>query len=431
MTASVMKPDSAQGDAAGGYRLLIVDDERSVLESLEQILRLEDYEVTTASNAVEALPLLEKQAFALILCDQRMPQMAGLEFLARSKEIQPEASRVLMTGLLEVNTFIDAINRGEIYRFILKPWITEEMMATVRNAVQRYDLVKYNASLHEQAMGMNARLVELNQSLEHHLARETMQNERLAGLNEALQQNFARSVELCLKVLQTYYPALGAQATRVHESCRGLAEALRMSSDERNVLEVSAWLHDIGLVGVPRRLIRLNEKTPQLLKPAERRLLEQHPILGQELAGFMHNLSEVGRVIRGHHERFDGTGYPDGLRGENIPWLARLLAVAIEYAAHENPNVGIGEVRKQSGNALDPEAVRIFDRHRPTNIRTQKERQVLFSELEAGMVLARGIYGANGLLLLPEGQQLNQVAIEKLRNHNRVSRIQHALLVYC
>jgi response regulator RpfG family c-di-GMP phosphodiesterase len=360
-----------------------------------------------------------------------MPQMPGLEFLARSKEIQGDASRVLMTGLLEVNTFIDAVNRGEIYRFILKPWVTEDLMATVRNAVQRYDLIKYNASLHEQTVAMNARLVELNQSLEYQVGRESEQKESLAALNQALQENFTRSVELCLKVLETFYPALGAQATRVHELCRRLADALEMPPEQRNVFEVSAWLHDIGLVGVPRRLIRMTEKTPQLLKPAERTLLEQHPVLGQELAAFMHDLSEVGRVIRAHHERFDGTGYPDRLRGENIPWLARLLSVAVEFAAHDNPHVGIAEVRKLSGSAFDPEAVRVFDRHRPTNFTTRKERQILFSELQAGMVLAKGIYGANGLLLLPEGQSLNELAIEKLRNHNRVSRINHALVVYC
>src|SRR6185295_12866054 len=106
--------------------------------------------------------------------------------------------------------------------------------------------------------------------------------------------------------------------------------------EERQVLEISAWLHDIGLVGVPRRLIRLWQKTPEALNPAELKLIHQHPALGEELAEFIHELSEVRRVIRAHHERFDGRGFPDGLRGESIPWLARVLAVAIACAESDD-----------------------------------------------------------------------------------------------
>jgi len=297
--------------------------------------------------------------------------------------------------------------------------------------VQRHDLIKRNAVLYQQTVTMNERLTELNRSLEEQVVRETRQNERLATLNQALHENFDRSVELCLKVMQTFHPALGAEATRVHDICRGLAEVLGMPPDQRSIFEVSAWLHDIGLVGMPRRLIKMWQKSPQLLKPAERTLLEQHPILGQELAGFMNELADVGVVIRAHHEHYDGTGYPDHLKGEKIPWLARLLAVAINYASYDNPHTALAKIREQSGTVFDPEAVRVLDRHRPANVNVQKERQVLFSELQPGMVLAKGIYGANGLLLMPEGQRLSHLAIEKLQNHHRVNRITQALLVYC
>ena len=130
---------------------------------------------------------------------------------------------------------------------------------------------------------------------------------------------------------------------------------LELSADERRVLESAALLHDIGLVGVPRQIIRHWQDEPESLSPAEKALIEQHPILGQELAGFTSELVKVGEVIRAHHERFDGKGYPDQLVGENIPWLARLLSVAVAYAssplAHQD---AVEKIKMGADTLFDP-----------------------------------------------------------------------------
>jgi response regulator RpfG family c-di-GMP phosphodiesterase len=323
-----MKPTEQTPTVQAPARLLIVDDEPLVLAVLRETLSREGYQVVVTSNAVEALDLIRKEPpFALILTDQRMPQVTGLEFLAQAKEIQPEATRILMTGVLELNTVVDAINRGEIYRFVIKPWLREELLVTIKNGVQRHELITRNAELHRATAAMNAQLAELNRSLEDRVAREAEHGRQLAALNHALERNLHRSVELCLKILQTFYPSLGAQARRVLELCQSIADGLKMPVEQRQVFELSALLHDIGLVGIPRRIIQLAQGKPDALNDAERALVEQHPILGQELAGFVHHLADVGIVIRSHHERFDGQGYPDQLSGEEIPWLARLLAV--------------------------------------------------------------------------------------------------------
>jgi response regulator RpfG family c-di-GMP phosphodiesterase len=413
-------------------RILVVDDEEVILESLCATLTVEGHQVVPAPNAVCALKLVEQQSFALLLTDQRMPEMTGLEFLARARQIQPDATRVLMTGVLELSTIIDCINKGELYRFIVKPWLREELLATVQNSVQRYELIRRNDQLQRTTQAMNAKLVDLNASLEKQVTREAEQNRQLAELNRALEQNLQRSVELCLRTMQTYYPRLGVQARRVHELCCCVAGGLKLSPEERQVLEISAWLHDIGLVGVPRRLITLWQKTPYSLNPAELALIRQHPVLGQELAGFVHRLSEVGTVIRAHHERFDGAGYPDGLVGMEIPWLGRFLAVAVAYAEAEfKDGDGLEALRRGSGTAFDPEAVRMLIRYRPQSSKARREREIPLCELQSGMVLAKGIYTANGVLLIPEGQTLSDPYIEKLKNHNRISPIVQSLLVYC
>ena len=417
--------------ASPPFSVLVVDDEEMLLLAYKEMIEGAGYRVVTAPSAVDALTLLGKETFALVLTDQNMPTLNGLEFLAEVKQVQPDTTRVLMTGMLELSTVIEAINQGEIYRFVVKPCLREELLVTVKNAVQRYDLIRQNALLQQTTQAMNCEMAELNQSLANQVAREAEQNHQLADLNQALEQNLQRSVELCLKTMQTFYPSLGVQAKRVYELCHAMAEGLELPTHQRQILEISAWLHDVGLVGVPRRLIRLWQNTPEVLNPAELALVQQHPVMGQELASFIHHLSDVGVVIRSHHERFDGTGYPDQRAGDNIPWLGRLLAVAVGYAENDGVNRdALAVIQRGSGKAYDPEAVRVFTRHRPHSM-TRKEREVLMSELRSGMVLAKGIYTPGGLLLIPEGQILNEPYIDKLRNHNRVNAIKQSLLVYC
>ncbi|MFO1497049.1 MAG: HD domain-containing phosphohydrolase [Verrucomicrobiota bacterium] len=232
--------------------------------------------------------------------------------------------------------------------------------------------------------------------------------------------------------MQTFYPTLGTQAHRVFEICSKMADSLTLSPEERQTLEISSWLYDIGLVGVPREVIRKWEQAPASLSEAERALVEQHPILGQELVQFVHQLNTVGPVIRAHHERYDGSGYPDRLAGEDIPWLSRLLAVAVSYSESKGDDASaIQAIQLGSGSDFDPEAVRAFLRVLPKTIVPRKEREVLLSELRPGMILAKGIYTANGLLLIPEGKQLSGPAIDKVLNHNRIQPILQSLVVYC
>ena len=413
------------------HNILVVDDEEIVLIALRDTLAREGYQVATAPNALDALKLLKEQAFSVVITDQQMPMLTGLEFLAQVKLLQPDTTRILITAVLNLATVIDAINKGEIYRFIVKPWLREELLATVKNAVQRYDLICKNQMLQVATMSMNEKLTKVNAALEQQVARVAEQNQQLEQFNRALNDNLQRSVELCLRTMQTFYPTLGSQARRVFELCRAMAEGLNLPPEQRQTLEIAAWLHDIGLMGVPRQLIKRWEQSPASLSPAEMAILQQHPVLGQELASFAEHLCEVGPVIRGHHERFDGQGYPDKLREEQIPWLARLLAVAVAYAeSHQDSETTIERIKAGKGSLFDPEAVRSFLRCLPRATVPRKEREITLNELRPGMVLARGIYTSNGMLLIPDGQRLTSTFIDKINNHHRVTPLSQSLLVY-
>jgi len=412
-------------------RILVVDDEEIVRIALRETLRREHYGVTACASPDEGLQVLKNEAFAVIISDYQMPGMTGLDFLANAKQLQPDATRILITAVLSLDTVIEAINKGEIYRFVVKPWIREELLATVRNAVQRHDLIVRNTVLQATTLAMNEQLVSLNQALESKISAEADQRRRLSEMNQALQLNLHHSVQLCLKVLQSFYPTLGTQARRVFGLCRAMADQLKLSDADRQTLELAAWLHDIGLVGTPRGLIRKWLQHPETLSQSEQAIIEQHPILGEELVDFVANLEQVGRVIRGHHEQFDGRGYPDRLAGKQIPRLSRLLAVAVAYAERQATHLeAVETLTLGSGWRFDPEAVQTLLRALPNASLPRQEREVPLSELRAGMTLAAGVKTPLGMLLVPEGQVLTEAQIEAIQNHHRHQPTAPGFLVY-
>jgi response regulator RpfG family c-di-GMP phosphodiesterase len=422
----------AQMEASAAKPILIVDDEEIVLVALRDTLLREGYNVVASPHAIHALSVLRKQPFSVVISDQQMPMVTGLEFLAQVREIQPDATRILITAVLSLSTVIDAINKGEIYRFIVKPWLREELLVTVKNAAQRHDLISSNARLQAATQSMNEQLTALNKTLEAQVARVAEQNTQLQDFAHNQQENLRRSVALCVQTMRTFYPTLGSQARRVSALCAAMMANTDLTPEQKETLEISSFIYDIGLVGVPRQLIKRWQENPTVLSEPEWTLIHQHPILGQELAAFVHHLKDVGPTIRAHHERFDGTGYPDRKAGENIPWLARLLGVAVAHAESNLDSRSATEaIQKGSGTAFDPDAVRIFLRSVPKADIPGKQKVVQLNELRPGMILAEGIYSENGMLLIPDGQRLTATYIDKLVNYNRINPISQLLLVYC
>jgi response regulator RpfG family c-di-GMP phosphodiesterase len=349
------------GGKASLHTILIVDDEEAVLVAMRATLQREGYAVVPCSNAVDALKLLAEQPFAVIISDQHMPAITGLEFLSQAKEIQPDATRILITAVMSLGTVIDAINKGEIYRFIVKPWLREDLLATVRNAVQRHDLICKNLILQATTRSMNERLTKLNKVLEDQMSELGRRNQELERYTGVISNGLLRSAEIAARVLAVSHPALAGQARRVFDLCMEMAAQLELPSEQRLILGSSAWYCDVGLAAAPQDLAARWKSSPNTLTPEERRLYENHPVASQDLAALPEDLSAVGVVIRAHHERYDGNGFPDRLRGDEIPRLARLLAVAVFQAEslldHEST---MGEIERGSGTAFDPEAVRVF-----------------------------------------------------------------------
>jgi len=415
----------------GAPTILIVDDEPVVLTALKFTLEREGFHIVACTSPLKALAILNERDFSVIISDQRMPEMMGLDFLIESRRIRPHCSRVLITAVLALPTIVDAINKGEIFRFLAKPWLREELVATVRNAVQRHDLVTHNDALQKQTQLLNAQLRDANAALEAKVADLEQQTLRLDAANRELASSYENSLELCRRILTTYDPVLGGQAKAIVDFAAQMAGTDQFTDAERHALRTAAWLCDLGLIGMPREVLRAFRSKPDQLSERERGMVHNHPIYGQTLAALVDSRAEVGEVIRAHHEHYDGTGYPDGLAAEGIPWAARCLAVAVGFVESGLPkSAAIDAILAKSGSAFDPEAVRLFLKVSNLVQLPKQVREIMLHELEPGMVLANGIYSPHGLLLIGEGQALSPGTIAKIRSHNQVTPISQRLLVH-
>jgi len=411
--------------------ILVVDDEPVVLNALSFTLEREGFHVVGCTSPLKALAILNERDFAVIISDQRMPEMMGLDFLIESRRLRPYASRILITAVLALPTIVDAINKGEIFRFVAKPWLREELIATVRNAVQRHDLVTHNDELRAETERLNQQLRETNAQLESKVRDLQQQTHRFDAANRELAASYENSLELCRRILSTYDPVLGGQTRALVDFAALMARSDRFSDEERHALRTAAGLCDLGLIGVPREMMRAFRSKSDQLTERERSLLHSHPLYGQTLASLVDHRPDVGEVIRAHHERFDGLGYPDGLAGNAIPWPARCLAVAVGYVESGlAKTAAIEAILADSGKAYDPEAVRLFLKVSSLSQLPKQVREVTLHELEPGMVLANGIYSPHGLLLIGEGQPLSPATILKIRSHNQVAPISQRLLVF-
>ena len=411
--------------------VLLVDDDPDLLETLQEQLRCEGFDVKACSSPEAALAEIRRADFAAIVSDQHMPDMTGLEFFGRVRDLQPNASRILITGVLSLDTVVGAINQGEIFRFLAKPWSRAELLATIGNAVQRYRLLTDNARLRADTLDLNRQLVNANTELLVKVEQLIEQKHQLDDAHSALNENFDHSLGLCYRIINTFNPLLGARTKATVELCRKMSQTADFTAEEKHVLMASAWLHDIGLVGVDRDILHKLLTRRQDCIAEEWASIRQHPIYGQTMAAFVDRLNNVGATIRAHHERFDGTGYPDRLAGEMIPWTARCLAVAAAFVETGLPAEKAGEaIVAESGKAFDPDAVRLFFKSTKTSELPRQVRELMLNELRPGMHLARGIFSPAGLLLIPEGQELTTPTIAKIKSHNLISSVTQRLLVY-
>lgn len=409
--------------------VLCVDDEANILSALKRLFRPHGYTILTATSGQEALALLEKEHVDLVISDMRMPEMNGAQFLEQVKNRWPDTVRLLLTGYAEMAATVDAINKGGIYRYISKPWEDAAMVDLVREALERLNLEREKRRLEEVNRKQNAELKDLNANLEQRVKERTSEVEQTMNFlelaHEKMKKNFMTSVRMFASMIDMRAEKMAGHSRKVTDLARRVALQLNLKSGDFNDLMHAALLHDIGMLGLPDEVI---EKPFSALSNAERQEFIKHPEKGQLALMEFEDLKGATLIIRSHHERFDGQGYPDGLSGMNIPLGARILAAVNDYDELQNGSLTSTPMKEPEareyicaarGTRYDPQVVDAFKAVLGGHQAKATSNLVNASGLKAGMVLAQDLTTADGIMLLSKGYVLTEEIIGQIYTYEK------------
>lgn len=272
------------------YKILCVDDEPNMLSSLKRMITLEGFQVTTAESGQEAMTLLEQQAFHVVLSDMKMPQMSGVELLEKVRQRWPQTMRMLLTGNAEVSGAIAAINQGEIFRYLTKPWNDDELLGVLHSALDVW---------------------------EHARARDAK-----------LRSSYVTSIKAFSGLIDLRRPQLLEHSRRVAHLARKVAKHAGLDDDHQQEVFIAGLLHDVGKIALSDHILGCKFFELPL---GDVKLYRKHATMGEMSLSISDDLKGVAAIVRSHHEYFDGTGFPDKLKGDAIPLGARIVGLVECY----------------------------------------------------------------------------------------------------
>ena len=372
-------------------RILCVDDEPHVLEGFKRGLRRQ-FEIDTACSAAEGLEAVANRGpYAVIVSDMRMPGMDGVQFLATVKQRAPDSVRIMLTGQADQQTAIDAVNEGNIFRFLLKPCPADVLAKTLAAGVQQYRLVT---------------------------AEKELLNKTLRG-----------SIKLLTDVLALVSPAAFGRAARVRRLAQQLAAELNL--EQRWHLEMAAMLSQIGLISLPPDTVeKLYLGKP--LTDHEKRMFESYPGVGRDLLANIPRLEKVAEIIYYQEKHFDGGGIPvDVRKRQEIPLESRILKVALDFDMHCLAGQTTAQAlvhMRQAANRYDPSILAALRTIAGAQTDYQP-RDVRITELTDAMIIADDVRAVTGLLLVSRGQEASRSLRERLHNFARHVGVQEPIRV--
>ena len=329
-------------------RIFVVDDEEAIREIVSSMLTSAGYACTQAGSGIEALQILNSGGqFDLLLSDLMMPELDGLGLLERVKERFPDMPVIMVTAVHDISVALGAIRNGA-YDYLLKPFEREQLLATVRRALE------------------NRRLKLENRVYQSNL--ESLVTARTEQLRQTM-VDLERSYDITLEALGDALDLKDAEteghSKRVTAFTIAIARAMGLSSEKIRVIARGAFLHDIGKMAIPDAILR----KPGALTEDEKAIMREHCYRGYQMLKKIPFLTEAAEIVYAHQECYDGSGYPRGLKGEEIPMGARIFSIADTldaitsdrpYRAAQPISAARAEIQRWSGRQFDPAAVKVF-----------------------------------------------------------------------
>jgi putative nucleotidyltransferase with HDIG domain len=328
-------------------KILVVDDEEAIREVISTLLEAQGYSCTVCSNGRLALDAFRRDSFDLVLSDIVMPEMDGLKLLAELRQDDPDVPVIMVTAMHDISIALEAIRAGA-YDYILKPFEKDQLHLSVRRALEHRQLVIENRTYQSD--------------LEHLVAERTQQ---LSIALQDLEQSYDYTLEALGGALDAKDAETEGHCQRVTAFTITIARSMGVDKGLLRQIARGAFLHDIGKMGVPDQILR----KPGPLTADEREVMRRHCEIGFAVLQRIPFLKEAAEIVLSHQECFDGSGYPRGLKGEQIPLGARIFAVAdtLDAMISDRPyrkalpvSAARDEIRRYSGTQFDPQVVKVF-----------------------------------------------------------------------
>jgi len=410
-------------------KVLLVDDEESILNSLRRLLRGQPYELLLATSGAQALEIMEQHSIDLVMTDARMPNMDGATLLARIHQLYPTTTRILLTGYADMPTIIKAINEGKIHRYISKPWSDEEMLLTLRQSLAHQYSERERQRLEQLTRLQNDQLKSLNITLEKHVAARTAELQQTADMldlaYEELKHSYVTGTEVFSLLANLRLPPAKQTNRQIIELVRVYCKLHGLDEGTSRDLTMAAALYNIGKLSWTDSMMTA---PADLLHHSDRERYRGYPKQSESLLMTLDPMKDAARLILHHQERWDGSGFPDRLKGEAIPFGSRLLKLAVDFIELQrglilerqmNSDEALVYIRSYAGRLYDPELVEDFIQVcaaylSDVSLADPSVKVLTTREVAAGMILARNLNADNGMLLLNAGKVLNGPLVEKL-----------------
>ena len=349
------------GITEGIKEILVVDDEPLIREIIIRKLSEFGYIATPVENAFEALNKMREKSYPLVLSDIMMPGMDGIELLKRLRSLYPDTAVVMITAVSNVNIAIEALREGA-YDYLIKPFNFEEVVLSVKNAFERRDLILENRLYQKH---LEALVENQTSEIRQLLSREQERSSELSKALEEIQITHDATIDALSAALDYRDNETEGHSQRVVRYSLEIGKVLGLERRNLEVLARGTLLHDIGKIGVPDSILW----KPGKLTDEEWVEMRKHVEYGFKMLKSIHFLRDAALIVQHHHERYDGSGYPDRMSGDNIIIGARIFAIADTYDAMTTDRPyrkaltdrdAREEIKRCNGTQFDPKITEAF-----------------------------------------------------------------------
>jgi response regulator RpfG family c-di-GMP phosphodiesterase len=373
-------------------KVLLVDDDLNILQAYTRTLR-SNFKVSTSDNGADGLQILKEEGpFAVIVTDYRMPKMDGIQFLAYAKELTPDTIRIMLSGQADLEVSIQAINEGNIFRFLNKPCPTDQLIKVLNTAMEQYRLVM---------------------------------SER-----ELLEKTLKGSVKLLLDISNALNPRIFSQASRLRTMANAIAARLKIENSWE--VELAVMLSQIGCTTIPLEILKKKNEDKQLTDE-ETQIFLTHAQTGRNLLSNIPRLEGISEGVLYQFKQFNGQGFPfNNKKGKDIPLIGRILKIVLDFdtlTAKGIPPAKAVEEMLKNPDFYDPDIFAALDAEALSVATGFVVNAVKIGDLVNGMLLADDIKDNCGIILLTKGQEITEILKLRLLVFSRLGRVAEPIRV--